>query len=250
MPRKTRRSVIKLGSTVTGVGAVSSIGAAKSNERSPEYDGNVRVVEYTPIAESDERSASGIVVKDGNDFRYYITEHYDTRSKVSVAEVDRSTYESMTAEVGTMSVGTVEQRVSAMGGSDDIIERFDTWEGTNGSCSAYNYTHRQVRYSAEVVDELDEIAAPALAAALSQAISVSALTGGAAILAGAIGVGVITGAAVLTGDDTFTAGAIEFDEGFWTWTQTSYTTKVGSGWNVGMGNLIPMSGALGHPGRA
>lgn len=246
--RESRRKVVTFGSAAIGTALASSVGAAKSSERVDSPESDTRILDQTIISQSKSKSIGGVIIKKDGKIKHYFAIQNKDEKTASVAEADRSTYQSMTTDLTAMSVEAAEEQVSAMG-DDDVIERYETWGGTNGSCDAYNYTHQRARISVEIMDDLDELGAMTVLGALGQIIGASSLTGPQSALLSAAATAVIGGAAYFTDEDTFTIGAIEFDKGAFGWTQTFSMPKAGTGFGVSMGNLVPVGGNPGHPGR-
>ncbi|MFW6376878.1 MAG: hypothetical protein ACOC0F_02780 [archaeon] len=249
MSEKNRRDVLKLGTAAAGTALIPTVGAAHPNSNGSRDGSEIEIIEVTTISESNGENISGIVIERDDSREYYIGKLSEEKGRVSVTQANQSTYQSMTAEVGTMSHESAKERFSTLDGGKDVVKRWETWTGTNGSCDAYDYTHRKGRIAVELHDEVDEIGASVVVSALSQIISASSLGGPyVALLTAAVST-VVLGAAFLTDVTEFTVGAIEFDKSASGWNQTFSMTKGGTGYGVSMGNLIPVEGNPGHPGR-
>jgi len=249
MSRKTRRDVLKVGTAAAGTALIPTIGAAHPNSNGSRDGPEIEIIEVTTISESNGETISGIVIEQDDSREWYIGKLSEVEGRVSVTQANQSAYQSMTAEVGTMSHESAKEQFSTMGGGEEVVKRSDIWSGTNGHCDAYGYTHRTARIAVDCHDEIDEIGAGAVIAALGQIIGASSLGGPAsALLAGAVSI-VVGGAAFLTDVTEFTVGAIEFDKSAWWHTQTFSMSKGGTGYGVSMDDLIPIGVNPGHPGR-
>lgn len=249
MSEKNRRDVLKLGTAAAGTALIPAIGSAHPNSNGSRDGSEIEIIEVSTISESNGENISGIVVEKEDSRKYYIGKLSEEEGRVSVTQANQSTYQSMTTEVATMSHASAKEQFSTMGGGKEVVKRSNTWSYTNGSCDAYDYTHKKARIAVELHDEIDEIGAGAVIAALGQIIGASSLGGPAsALLAAAVSI-VVGGAAFLTDVTEFTVGAIEFDKSAFGWNQTLSMSKGGTGYGVSMGNLIPVEVNPGHPGR-
>lgn len=131
----------------------------------------------------------------------------------------------------------------------DIIERSDVYTDTNGSCNAYDYTHKWVGITAEFPNKVGDIGWGAISTALIALVGSSALSGGlTALISGAIAlVGGL--AAYVTNTYTLTFGAIEFDKSAFGYTQTLYGAQIGGGYHQSKGELQTVLPAPTHPNR-
>jgi len=103
MSEKTRRNVLKLGTAAAGTALIPTVGAAHPNSNGSRDGSEIEIIEVTTISESNGENISGIVIERDDSREYYIGKLSEEKQQVSINQVSRSTYQSKTTEVGTLS---------------------------------------------------------------------------------------------------------------------------------------------------
>lgn len=248
MVDKSRRKLLKYGTAATATAILPGVAGASGPR--DDYDIDLHLEDLTVISEGKAETFVGVSVSNNRTTHTHVGRVEEKTGQVSIVDVSADQYETLTSDVGTMTTKDVEREISGTAETEkDVIERADAWGGTNGSCAAYDYTHRWGCVTAEFTRDIDDLGiqtvATALAAYAGATVSSGVIAG---LLAGAI---FATGWAVswIVSVDTITLGATEFDKTAVGWNQTMYMTKAGAGWHVDWDDLVTVNVAPTHPGR-
>lgn len=136
----------------------------------------------------------------------------------------------------------------ASGGQySDIVERSDHYIIELDECGAYDYTHKLGGVTVEFTDGVSSYAPETVGAAILTIAGASAELGGMFGKASAIAIGT---AAMQFTTDSLSVTSVEYDTGFWVWTQTMYKVNLSPNWHEESPNAgVPVSTAPSHPAR-
>ena len=253
MSNQSRRKFLRTSGIAAGSLAVPGTAAAKETGGGPGDEKKLSISDRTVVTASDDSKIVAVSVARRRGNRSYSATDAETENfvfdvdtedgSVSYTKVEGKQYESLTNSRSAMSVESAREEVSLMGDDDtDIVERSTTWGTDLGTCDAYSsHTHRYQAISAEFDQRVNDYSWTAIAAALIALVESALLSGGIALVGGI--------AAIVSGTDTITFGAQEYDISKFGWNQTMYSAKVAAGWRRSRSALTTVSTAPTHPTR-
>lgn len=251
MTRFSRRKLLKAsGLTTAGVAVPGVASATQRNGNSQRTTSQLRLADLTTIVDDGQETVAGVSLVevdrygDEVDRHRQIVTHDEESLDTSLTYVQADTYDTMTSpRISTMDAEGVKTQLAEIASDPDdreYVERSDSWGWETGSCGVHGgYDHKYRGATVEFTKSTMDIGWTTVSGVL-------ALLVGSAFAPVVVAIG---GYGALTGTDSVTIGAHDYDLNYLLGKKTMYSVAGRSGWKVKRGKLLPLSTGTYHPAR-